>query len=63
VDAFAGTTLNVSACAGENWTVEQINAIMQGPMWATTAIVLAWDDFGGFYDHVAPPASDPLGDG
>ena len=57
VDAFAGTTLNVSACAGENWTVQQINAIMQGPDWPTTAIVLTWDDFGGFYDHVPPPAS------
>jgi phospholipase C len=61
VDAFAGTTLNVSACAGENWTVRQINAIMQGPLWPKTAIVLAWDDFGGFYDHVVPPVSDHLG--
>ena len=61
VDAFAGTTLSVSACQGENWTVKQINAIMQGPQWSSTAIVLTWDDFGGFYDHVAPPASDQLG--
>src|SRR5262249_44512281 len=61
VDAFAGTTLNVSACAGENWTVQQINAIMQGPLWPTTAIVLTWDDFGGFYDHVAPPDVDRFG--
>lgn len=61
VDAFAGTTLSVSACAGENWTVRQINAIMQGPSWPSTAIVLTWDDFGGFYDHVAPPAVDGLG--
>jgi phospholipase C len=61
VNAFAGTTLNVSACMGENWTVRQINAIMQGPDWPTTAIVLTWDDFGGFYDHVPPPAVDGLG--
>src|SRR5258708_5510902 len=61
VHAFAGTTLSVSACAGENWTVQQINAIMQGPLWPTTAIVLTWDDFGGFYDHVAPPAADQFG--
>jgi phospholipase C len=61
VHAFAGTTMNVSACAGENWTVQQINAIMQGPLWPTTAIVLTWDDFGGFYDHVAPPGTDHLG--
>jgi phospholipase C len=61
VDAFAGTTLNVSACTGENWTVQQINAIMQSPAWSSTAIVLTWDDFGGFYDHVAPPGIDSLG--
>ena len=61
VNAFAGTTLSVSACAGENWTVQQINAIMQGPLWPTTAIVLTWDDFGGFYDHVPPPLVDQLG--
>lgn len=61
VDAFAGTTLSVSACAGENWTVQQINAIMQGPDWPTTAIVVTWDDFGGFYDHVTPPGVDQLG--
>jgi phospholipase C len=61
VNAFAGTTMNVSVCAGENWTVQQINAIMRGPLWPTTAIVLTWDDFGGFYDHVPPPGVDGLG--
>src|SRR5262249_26441420 len=45
----------LSVCAGENWTVEQLNAIMQGPDWSTTAVFLTWDDFGGFYDHVPPP--------
>ena len=63
MDAFAGTTLSVSACAGENWTVQQINAIMRGPAWPTTAIVLTWDDFGGFYDHVPPPVVDHFGFG
>jgi phospholipase C len=63
VNAFAGTTMNVSACVGENWTVQHINAIMRGPDWPTTAIILTWDDFGGFYDHVPPPAVDELGYG
>ncbi len=70
-DATAGTLpaiswlvepLNVSdhpaasMCAGENWTVRQINAIMRNSsLWANTAIILTWDDFGGLYDHVAPP--------
>jgi phospholipase C len=50
-------------CPGEDWTVEQINAIMSGPLWNSTAIFITWDDFGGFYDHVVPPARDqfPLG--
>ena len=50
-----------STCLGENWTVQQINAIMNGPDWATTAIFLTWDDWGGFYDHVPPPGIDKLG--
>jgi phospholipase C len=47
-----------SICASENWTVQQINAVMQGPEWNSTAIFLTWDDFGGFYDHVPPPAAE-----
>jgi phospholipase C len=42
-------------CSGENFTVKIINAIMQGPHWNETAIIVTWDDFGGFYDHVPPP--------
>lgn len=52
-----------STCFGENWTVTQLNAIMQGPDWSSTAIFLAWDDFGGFYDHVPVPAVDIYGFG
>src|SRR5581483_7705682 len=48
-----------SMCAGENWTVRQINAVMGSSLWDSTAIVLLWDDFGGFYDHVAPPQTNP----
>jgi len=63
VGRFAGTSQSVSVCVGENWTVEQVNAIMQGADWSTTAIVISWDDFGGFYDHVPPPAADQFGYG
>ena len=48
-------------CVGENWTVQQINAIMQGPNWSSTAIFLTYDEFGGFYDHVPPPKVDEFG--
>lgn len=45
-----------SVCRGENWTVQQIDAIMSNRReWNHTAIILTWDDFGGFYDHVHPP--------
>ncbi len=50
-----------SVCAGENWTVQQLNAVMQGPDWNSTAVFITWDDFGGFYDHVPPPQVDPFG--
>ncbi len=44
-----------SECRGENWTVQQINAVMKSPLWSSSLIILTWDDYGGFYDHVAPP--------
>jgi phospholipase C len=40
-----------------------IDAIMRSKAWKSTAIFLAWDDWGGFYDHVKPPAVDGLGYG
>lgn len=49
-----------SMCSGENWTIEQINAIMRSRFWKSTLIVLTWDDFGGFYDHVPPPKLNGL---
>jgi phospholipase C len=36
---------------------------MQAPDWKSTAIFLAWDDWGGFYDHVVPPRVDANGYG
>jgi len=44
-----------SICAGENYTVNEVNTLMKSPEWSSTVIFLGWDDFGGFYDHVAPP--------
>lgn len=50
-----------STCVGENWTVQYLNALMASPAWASTVVFLTWDDYGGFYDHVAPPQVDALG--
>src|SRR5207244_4387533 len=49
--------------AGQTYVTNLINAAMRGPQWKSTAIFLAWDDWGGFYDHVAPPAVDQNGYG
>lgn len=53
--------VNKSTCAGENWTVHQVNTIMQSPYWRSTLIVIVYDDFGGFYDPVPPPQTDVMG--
>jgi phospholipase C len=48
---------------GQSYVTNLINSIMQGPDWSSTAIFLAWDDWGGFYDHVTPPTVDQNGYG
>ena len=37
------------------------NGIGQSPAWNSTAIIVVWDDWGGFYDPVAPPKLDNQG--
>jgi phospholipase C len=48
---------------GQAWVTGVINTIMESPDWDSTAIFLAWDDWGGFYDHVVPPHVDANGYG
>jgi phospholipase C len=48
---------------GQAYVTSVINAVMQGPDWKSSAIFLAWDDWGGFYDHVVPPVVDQNGYG
>ena len=42
-------------CAGENWTVSHLDPLLASDYWSSTAILITMDDFGGWYDHVAPP--------
>ena len=51
------------AVQGMWYVTNLINAIMQSSYWKDTVIVLVWDDFGGFYDHVPPPQVDRYGFG
>jgi phospholipase C len=46
---------------GPEWVRSIVNAIGEGPNWNSTAIFVVWDDWGGWYDHVAPPVLDRMG--
>jgi phospholipase C len=46
---------------GPSWVASIVNAVGQSPYWNSTAIVIVWDDWGGFYDHVPPPFQDRWG--
>jgi phospholipase C len=48
---------------GQAWVTRIVNTVMKSPDWNSAAIFLAWDDWGGFYDHVAPPVVDANGYG
>lgn len=48
---------------GQAWVTSVINSVMQSPEWSSTAIFVAWDDWGGFYDHAVPPKVDANGYG
>jgi len=48
---------------GQAYVTRIINAVMRSPDWNSSAIFLTWDDWGGFYDNVAPPHVDGRGYG
>jgi len=46
---------SLSATGGPSWVASIVNAIGNSSYWSNTAIVITWDDWGGWYDHVPPP--------
>jgi phospholipase C len=49
------------AVYGPDWVASIVNTIGHSPLWNTTAIIVVWDDWGGWYDHVRPPQLDRMG--
>ncbi len=41
--------------SGPDWVASVVNAIGESKYWDSTAIIVTWDDWGGWYDHVKPP--------
>jgi phospholipase C len=41
--------------SGPSWVASIVNAIGGSSYWSNTAVLITWDDWGGWYDHVPPP--------
>jgi phospholipase C len=46
---------------GPSWVAQIVNAIGQSSYWQSSAVIVVWDDWGGWYDHVPPPQLDYTG--
>ncbi|MFY9631384.1 MAG: alkaline phosphatase family protein [Candidatus Cybelea sp.] len=46
---------------GPSWVSSVVNAVGESAYWDSTVVVVLWDDWGGFYDPVAPPKHDKQG--
>jgi phospholipase C len=44
-----------TVATGDAWTRARVQALAHSSLWATTAMIITWDDWGGWYDHVTPP--------
>jgi phospholipase C len=57
-DATESDHSDLSNGSGPSWVASIVNAIGASPYWANTAIIISWDDWGGWYDHVVPKVID-----
>ena len=44
---------------GPSWVASIVNTVAASPFWNSTAIIVVWDDWGGWYDHVTPAVRNP----
>jgi len=42
---------------GENWAYQAVSAVLRSPAWPRTLLIYTYDEHGGYYDHVPPPAA------
>ncbi len=42
---------------GEHFAARVIDAVMSGPAWERTLLIWTYDEHGGYFDHVPPPAA------
>ncbi len=40
---------------GERYIAQVVNALMRAKTWSKTALIINYDEHGGYYDHVPPP--------
>ena len=52
-----------SLVTGQRFVRGLINALMGSTAWTSSAFMVTYDDWGGWYDHVLPPRRDAHGDG
>jgi phospholipase C len=53
--------VGVTGQYGPEWVASVVNAVGNGPLWDSTVVLVVWDDWGGWYDHVTPPQLDRMG--
>ncbi len=49
--------------SGDHKVASALKSLEQSPLWASTAVIITYDENGGFWDHVAPPKIDGWGPG
>jgi len=47
---------------GERWAHKLVEAVLRSPAWGRTLLIYTYDEHGGYYDHVPPPAAIPPDD-
>ena len=61
LDVYSDNAGEGSMLVAQKRIVRLIEAVKASKVWPRTAIVISWDDYGGFFDHVPPPVIDRWG--